>query len=458
MNEETQLRSHLGALLTEPDSADVYALLSRRYGEVISQLRFRNPELASVRSVEPVTADSLALLLDSGTAVLEYYIGDLAGYAFVLRPGTPVAAVRLQGAGTADVAALVEEVRSMLFREFPAKKMEILREARLQRRLSPDEAVRSWRNQPYPPLWYWKLVELYSRLLSPVEEELAGVRRLYVVPHGALHQLPFAALIRPGQRDVDMDVHIQRPRYLIDDMAVAYLPSASVLPYALLKGGRIPRSGLVVGDPAYADPRYRRMPLPGALVEADTVASYVPEALLLTGSDAVESTVLRDMAGRDVMHFATHGELNPSEPMKSRILFAADNGCGCDGSLTVEEIFNLDIDATLVALSACQTAQVAGRGGGNAAGDELVGLTRSFLFAGTPAVLASLWVVDDQATLSWMREFYRSWLRKGLAPVDAARAAALGMLEAPADPDWIFPYYWAAFIYFGAMTDVSVSP
>ena len=450
VEEEESLRARIATVLTDPDSTEVFARLSRRHAEVLAELRMKNPEYAYVNSVNPVSVAELQSMLDTASAVLEYYIGEAEGYAFVIRRHS-VHAVRLQEAARGDLEAEVDALRNMLYGDFPRQKMQVLREARLQRRLSPEDARREWLGTAVPSLWYWKLVEMYSRLLAPVEVNLAGLERLYIVPHGVLHQFPFAALVRPGQRGVRMDAHLQRPHYLIEDMSLAYLPSASVLPFALARNNARKRSGLVVGDPAYADARYRRMALPGALIEADTVASYLQDPLVLTRAQADEARVTREMAERDVIHFATHGELNAGHPLQSRILLAASDSCACDGSLTVEEIFNLDIHASLVALSACQTAQVAGAEGASTPGDELVGLTRSFLYAGTPAVLASLWVVDDQATLEWMRMFYRSWLVDGLPPVDAARTAAVSMLNEPGDPDWVFPYYWAAFIYFGAM-------
>ena len=136
--------------------------------------------------------------------------------------------------------------------------------------------------------------------------------------------------------------------------------------------------------------------------------------------------------------------------MQSRILLAAAHPDSVNnGDLTVEKIFNLDLDAVLVTLSACQTAQLSGESGEFSPGDDLVGLTRSFMYAGTPAVVASLWVVDDAATLAWMRQFYRSWQLDGETRMEAARSAALAMLSQQDDPDWMFPYYWAAFVYLG---------
>ena len=153
---------------------------------------------------------------------------------------------------------------------------------------------------------------------------------------------------------------------------------------------------------------------------------------------------------KGVVHLATHGELNKKDPLQSRILLAEKNPSGDnDGNLTVAEVFNLDLNASLVTLSACQTAQLSSGEGSFTAGDDLVGLTRSFLDAGTPSVIASLWYVDDKATLSWMVQVYDGWKTQGLSKIQAARHAALVLLHNPEDPDWIVPYYWAAFIFLG---------
>jgi CHAT domain-containing protein len=159
------------------------------------------------------------------------------------------------------------------------------------------------------------------------------------------------------------------------------------------------------------------------------------------------------VAEAGIVHLAAHGYYNPVAPLSSLIALAPDDpstgpssGSGnfsgqatYDGWLTVGEVYGLDLSQTdLVVLSACQTQL-----GELSAGDELVGLTRAFIFAGTPTVVASLWNVDDEATSLLMERFYRH-LKEGTGKAEALRQAQLETMAEYPDP-----YYWAAFIMSG---------
>jgi CHAT domain-containing protein/tetratricopeptide (TPR) repeat protein len=449
VSREQSLQTRIGVLLTRPDSARALSTALREHQNVLTQLRNIDPEYASVKSIDPISLTALRALLDDSTAVLEYFVGERSAYGFAVTRDT-VLVRRIQMDGGFRLDRAVESLRRKLYVDFPTAKLAVLREKRLVEKLSPREAMGAWRNTQTAPDWQYDLVTMYSRFFSPFASVLKSWPVLYIIPHGPLHHLPFQALIAPSDIDVRSGVHVHRPRFLIEDHAIAFLPSASVLPFALEKKLTPVRSALIVGDPVYADPKYRNRPLEGALVEADSVARFIPEPLVLTREAAEERVVRREAGDKDVLHFATHGELSKDDPMLSRILLAAaEPDSVYDGNLTVAKIFNLDLQALLVALSACQTAQVSSGEGAFAPGDDLVGLTRSFMYAGAPAVIASLWFVDDAATLSWMRSFYESWLIRSQSRIQAARTAALHMLNAPEDEDWIFPYFWAAFVYLG---------
>jgi CHAT domain-containing protein/tetratricopeptide (TPR) repeat protein len=449
VDRERALQKRIGALLTRPDSAARLGTALNEHQAVLSELRRLDPEYASVKSIEPLALDSLQGLLDDSTGVLEYFMGERSTIAFAITRDTVVVR-RLPLASDIGIEREIEALRGMLFRDFPNLKLAVLREKRLNERLSARDALAAWRSTRTPHDWQLKLVNMYSRFYAPFASVLRSKPVLYIIPHGPLHHLPFQALIAPTAIDMSRDKHIGRPRFLIEDHAIAFLPSASVLPFALARELDTVRTALIVGDPVYADPKYRKQPLEAALIEADSVALRIPEPLVLTRLEAEESVVKSEAGKHDLLHFATHGELSTRNPLESRILLAAAQPDSInDGNLTVAKIFNLDLRALLVTLSACQTAQVTGEAGKFTPGDDLVGLSRSFMFAGTPAVIASLWFVDDAATLAWMRYFYDAWLGASLSRVQASRAAALRMLNRPEDPDWIFPYYWSAFVYMG---------
>jgi CHAT domain-containing protein len=190
------------------------------------------------------------------------------------------------------------------------------------------------------------------------------------------------------------------------------------------------------------DPTTGLEELPWARDEAWTVAALFKTEPLL-GDGATESRLHREakrVGDLDLLHLAAHGVYRPEEPRHSRIALAEGNGH--DGSLSVEEVYDaVDLrGVNLVVLSACQTAL-----GEHTEGDEIIGLTRAFLDAGSPTVVSSLWRVDDEATGFLMKVFYERLLA-GASYAEALRAA---QLETSAQADWTEPYYWAAFALTG---------
>ncbi|MFY9574277.1 MAG: CHAT domain-containing protein [Blastocatellia bacterium] len=150
-----------------------------------------------------------------------------------------------------------------------------------------------------------------------------------------------------------------------------------------------------------------------------------------------------ELAQYRIIHFATHGLLDSEHPELSGIVFSLVNEHGepQDGFLRLHDIFNLNLPAELVVLSACQTAL-----GKDIRGEGLVGLTRGFMYAGAARVVASLWQVSDAATAELMNHFYRRMMRGGLRPAAALQAAQVEMRK---QKRWESPYYWAAFVLQG---------
>jgi CHAT domain-containing protein/Tfp pilus assembly protein PilF len=176
--------------------------------------------------------------------------------------------------------------------------------------------------------------------------------------------------------------------------------------------------------------------------EARTIMASVPtgDGMLALGFHASRATARSpELSQYRIVHFATHGLLNSEHPELSGIILSLfdETGRRQDGFLELNEIYNLNLPADLVVLSACQTAL-----GKDVRGEGLVGLTRGFMYAGARRVVASLWKVDDSATAELMGEFYREMLGKGLRPAEALRAAQRHMWQ---QPRWRSPYFWAAF-------------
>ena len=141
------------------------------------------------------------------------------------------------------------------------------------------------------------------------------------------------------------------------------------------------------------------------------------------------------------VHFATHGFIDETKPDLSSLVLTKDNNSCEDGMLQATEIYNLKLNADLVVLSACQSGL-----GKLVRGEGMVGLTRAFMYAGTPAVLVSLWSVSDVSTATLMGDFYRNLVKQKLSKTDALRKAQLTMLG---NEKFAHPFYWAPFVIIG---------
>ena len=264
--------------------------------------------------------------------------------------------------------------------------------------------------------------EAFDLLIRPLRKGIHN-RRLMIVPNGDLHYVPFAALRDRGAG-----------RYLVEDYTISYGPSASVLRFLRTKESPIDGGSLILGNPDSG-----LAALPGSAREATTVARILGTNALL-GARATEDALYRLGGHTDLLHIAAHARYEPAQPLHSYVALAQNPTR--DGKLEVLEILS-DLDLTgvnLVVLSACRTA--AGKPGG---GDDIVGLTRAILYAGSPAVISTLWDIDDEAAASLMEEFYRR-LRAGASTADALRSAQLAMLHGQAYED---PAFWAAFTLTG---------
>lgn len=263
-------------------------------------------------------------------------------------------------------------------------------------------------------------ITLYKMLIEPLKPYLK-TQHLAIVPHGALHYLPFAAL-------TDGD------HYFIDDYTISYLPSMTAWQYIQPKINKDESIPLVLGNPTTDDDDLK--PLPYAERESIAIATLFGVMPLLR-QDATESAVRVRSEDVGMLHLAAHGAYNAANPLYSTVYLAPDGQN--DGHLETHEIYALSLENNdLVVLSACETQM-----GALSQGDEVVGMTRAFFYAGSPTVVASLWAVDDRATEMLMEKFYDA-LNSGVAKAEALRQAQMYVRI-----DYPNPYYWAAFVLNG---------
>jgi CHAT domain-containing protein/tetratricopeptide (TPR) repeat protein len=306
-------------------------------------------------------------------------------------------------------------------------------------------------------------------LLAPVANQLAN-KRLLIVGDGALQYVPFAALPLPNSPTNPLLVQNE----------IVTLPSASTVAIQrrqLQNRTPVAKTVAVIADPVFSlkDPRITGNPpaqtnntlsqlslnraarnlglgadgggrifdrLQFTRTEADKILALVSQAQRLQAFDfdaSRQTATNPDLSQYQIIHFATHGLLDSVNPELSGIVLSLydQNGKSQDGFLRLHDIFNLNLPAELVVLSACETGL-----GENVKGEGLVGLTRGFMYAGSRRVVVSLWSVNDAATSELMARFYQKILQGGKNPVQALREAQLEMWNSQ---DRRSPYFWAAF-------------
>jgi CHAT domain-containing protein len=427
------------------------------YGAMQAEIRIRSPRYAALTQPVPLTLREIQQqVLDEKTILLEYALGEEKSYLWVVTQSELQSFVLPR---RSVVEAAARRAYDLLM---VSHKTEARRAAQLA------------------------IAELGRMVLGPAAG-LLNKERLVIVADGALEYVPFAALpVLSTTTNRTSTPALESYQPLIARHEVVSLPSASVL--AVLRQevpNRQPASEAlaVLADAvfqsddsrvkqgrgrAHASPTARaddqaimqtdlmrsagelgvlNFPrLPFSRKEADAIVARVGEPGSLKALDfaASRETVFGSKLGQyRIIHFATHGLLNSQHPALSGIVLSLydEEGRPIDGFLRAHEIYNLKLNAELVVLSACRTAL-----GREIKGEGLVGLTRGFMYAGTPSVVASLWDIRDQATAELMSRFYERMFKERMRPAAALRAAQVSMWQ---EKRWAAPYYWAGFILQG---------
>ncbi len=404
----------------------------QQYQQIVDQIYFKNPRYASFAKPQPLNVAQIQKLLDKNTILLEYSLSEKKSYLWVVTKNS------LRSYSLSDRKTIEDAVKA--FRESF---------------LSPQKRIRRSLSQTTG-------MQL-KKLILPDIKGLTN-QRLLIVADGGLQYLPFAAL--PNDSSTS-----ENESFLITNHEIIHLPSASTL--GLLRQETqarkaAPKLLAMLADPVFNinDERLKnvvstteqKLPpdlersaresgvlfdrLPYTQEEAKEILALIPsnQRLQESGFSANRETATsKQLSQYRFIHFATHGLLNSQNPQLSGLVLSLLNSSGqpTNGFLRLYDIFNLNLPAELVVLSACQTGL-----GQEIKGEGLIGLTRGFMYAGAARVLVSLWSVDDQATSALMINFYRAILKEKLSPTAALRKAQLDLQK---NPNWSSPYYWAAF-------------
>ena len=370
------------------------------YKATLKQASGADQQFGVVTNIVPVSAEKLQKHIPADTTVIEYYQSEDTLYAWVI-DSKNIAAVK-QKLSKDKLRKLIEQYRKSLYLDTTKRGIAIV-----EKETDDFASLQS---------------EAYKLLITPVER-LIKTKKICIVPYDILNYLPFQSL-QDGRQ------------YLIEKYAVSYLPSLSVLEYLKKVQKKDHYKILAIGNPDLNDPK---MDLPAAEKEVDMIRDIFPNTAVFKRGKATAALVKRIAPTYDIIHFAAHGVYDPADPLASSLYLAA--GEGEDGQLQVSEIFDMTINADMVVTSACQTAM-----GKIGRGDEVLGLTRAFMYAGANSVLGSLWSISDEATAVLMKEFYTNIRIMGKP--EALRQAQLKMIQSN---KYRHPFYWAAFNITGAL-------
>ncbi|WP_414620825.1 tetratricopeptide repeat protein [Calothrix sp. CCY 0018] len=421
---------------------EIQSLLTQ-LDEVQAQIRDQSPQYAALTQKQQSQKLTLKLpeiqkqVLDDDSVLLEYFLGEENSYLWAITK-TGITSYSLPK--RADIETVAEVFKKELVKE----------------------------NQVGIPK---SGVKLSQMILAPVASQL-GNKRLLIAADSVLQTIPFAALPVPEKSST-------APTPLLVNHEIVTLSSASSIAISRnqLKGRKLaPKSIAILADPVFSrnDKRIQGNAQPisdenrGAFdyqqdvclnlqrlqhtaTEAKKILSLLPKpsnGFSATGFAASrESATNKELSQYQMIHFATHGCISEKRPASSGLVFSLidKTGNNTDGYLRLNDIYNLNLPAELVTLSACETAK-----GKQVEGEGLIGLSRGFMYAGAKRVAVSLWKVNDRATATFMDKFYTKMLKKGLSPSKALRAAQLEMWNSnKANNQWKAPYYWAAFTIIG---------
>ena len=353
-----------------------------QYQDLLISAKEQSPEISSFITVEAISLTALQSLLEDSVALVEYLVTENELVAWVVTK-EKIDVVRVP---------LAEKELNILIADYRER----------MQKLAPIEE---------------QAERLYSLLIKPVESFIAGNRFLGIVPHGHLHYISFSSL-RDGQN------------YLVEKHPLFYSPSASVMQFTFKEKAKRDRDirVLALGNPDLGDFNYD---LPLAEMEANAIKWDFPKVDIFTRENATESWLKEHISEYQIIHIASHGEFDPVNPLFSSLKLTRSKTA--DGNFEVNEVFGLEINADIVTLSACQTGL-----GDIVGGDELVGLNRAFIYAGTKSILSSLWRVSDISTAVLIKHFYRNYGHENKA--ESLRKAQLLVKRL-----YPHPSYWAGF-------------
>ena len=461
-------------MANEKSDSDVLASLEKEIRTLLNEhesletrIRQEQPRFAAIEKAEALPCEKIQTdVLDDSTMLIEYALNEEQSFAWMITSDS-IKSFEL------PAARLIEETARLVYQNLIARNVSFNNESADQRRTrihNSDEQL------------YVTMSDLSAMILSPMAGHFNKPRLVFICDE-ILQYIPMSALPKPGgakKQNVAYDP-------LVNDYWILTAPSASAL--SLIREEKAGSDSAehfltIFADPVFSadDPRFKTslpaMDEHSAQMGNDDLDVALRESGVGTRSDLSRlpfsrmeaSDIMNLTENRDcqcfmdfdancsraispelsyfkIIHFATHGMMNSAHPELSGLVLSLydEQGQPQNGYLRLQDIYHMHLNADLVVLSACQTAL-----GKNVRGEGLIGLTRGFMYAGAPRVVASLWKVDDEATAELMKLFYGNMLKKKMAPAEALQKAQIKIQK---QKRWQSPYYWAAFVMQGDWQD-----
>lgn len=424
----------------------------REYESFQTNLYIAHPDLKLQRGqIQPIDLTQTSQLIpNEQTALLEYVVLENKLYLFVLTKAATNNVAQMPKRNRLAITRLKADQREAAISD-PVNSSPSLKIYKLDLKKDDlSELVKQFHTKLETRDFDFKdtAKRLYDLLLKPAQEQLKNKTNLIIVPDGILWNLPFQALLS------------EQNRYLIQDSAISYATSLSVLlkqmelhakrintlsPSSVLLAFGNPALGKIANGTKDSLPLMdgELSPLPEAERQVKSLEKiYGPtKSRVYIGSAAREERAKAEAENFDILQFATHGILNNTSPMYSYLVMSQSQADSSeDGLLEAWELMKMDFKADLVVLSACQTAQ-----GRISAGEGMIGISWALFVAGAPTTVVSQWKVASKSTTDLMIDFHQN-LKKHMGKADALRQA---MLRLSTNKEYNHPFYWAGFIVVG---------
>lgn len=395
----------------------IKTIAESEYLKFINQQINVQPQLSRYfnNSVQPTQFRKVKKHIPADMALLSYLVGENQVYIFVATTDTVVAKIV-----TVSSDVINKNVNAVL----NIGKNHMGSFSPLDLKVEEAERKELVNEVKQKDLYLKPLEELYHYLIAPVSQEIAGKKRLGIIPTGSLNYIPFQLLGKT--------LAANKFSLLANQYSIFYTSSTDML-FRLAQEDDKDINILAFGNPDKT--------LPSTELEVQDIKKLFPDATIFVRDEATEDKA--KFAGEEfnVMHFATHGNLDYEDFSKSFLTMAGNPAKSEDGMLTLEELWGMDVmnHLNIVVLSACQTAVTKG-----SHENSPVSPASGFLQNGVKSVIATLWKVDDHATSVLISNFYKNL--KTMDAVDALRTAQVSLSQ---EPKYSHPYYWAGIVLLG---------